>query len=56
MVDAGNNDGAEGERSQVTDVAPTAKLFMFPGYIVFTQMGPIVEDFDMLSHCSDSCF
>jgi hypothetical protein len=50
---AGNNDGAEGARSQVTDVAPAAKLFMFPGYIVFTLMGPIVEDFDMLSHRSD---
>jgi len=43
-IDVGNNDGA--------DVA-AAKLFTFPGYIVLTLMGPIVEDFDMLSLCSD---
>ena len=53
IVEAGNNDGAEGARSKVTDIAAAAKLFIFPGYIVFTLMGSIVEDFDMLSRRSD---
>ncbi len=43
-IDAGNNDGA---------YVAAAKLFTFPGYIVFTLMEPIVEDFDMLSLRSD---
>ncbi len=44
---------ADNHDDNVSKVADAAKMFTFPGYNVFTLMGPIVEDFDMLSHRSD---
>jgi hypothetical protein len=41
------------DNAAASKAADAAKMFTFPGYIVFTLMGPIVEDFDMLSHRSD---
>ena len=40
-------------RDDAPQVTEAAKMFTFPGYIVFALMGPIVEDFDMLCHRSD---
>ncbi|KAI2506296.1 hypothetical protein MHU86_8126 [Fragilaria crotonensis] len=41
------------DHNEALKVLEAAKAFTFPGYIVFTLMGPIVEDFDMLCHRSD---
>ena len=36
-----------------SSVSPPAKLFTFPGHIVFALVGPIVENGSMLCYCSD---
>ena len=35
-----------------SSVSPPAKLFTYPGYIVFALVGPIVENGSMLCYCS----
>ena len=52
MIHVGNNDGAEGARLQVTDIT-AAKPSRSRAILSYTLMGPIVEDFCMLCHCSD---
>ena len=47
-----DNAGISGD-NEAQQVVEAAKMFTFPGYIVFSLMGPIVEDFDMLCHRSD---
>ncbi|KAI2493453.1 hypothetical protein MHU86_21071 [Fragilaria crotonensis] len=49
-VSSGDNQDQNEAQQAILDAA---KMFTFPGYIVFTLMGPIVEDFDMLCHRSD---
>jgi hypothetical protein len=52
-ADSADISGDNHDCNEAQQVVEAAKLFTFSGYIIFTLMGPIVEDFDMRCHQSD---